>query len=227
MKKFIISLVAVVACLSANAQKVILYNGSQVVATYTKAEVDKVVFSPLYAPDANGKSYVDLGVEVDGKPVYFANSNLADNGLAPEQYMAGGRYNYETAPQLNVATILGGTWSLDCAAAFEVLCGPDYTWEVVSISGVKGMKVMKIGENNDSNYLFLPFAGNVTPNDTYWAGTKGHYILGNGKVLFIWNTFNQEKPEYSVPGKKILNEADMAEGNSVPGISIRPVLKVE
>lgn len=124
--------------------------------------------------DANGYPYVDLGVTIGGKPVYFAKTNLTLNGLANKEEDYGDRFWVNNLGD-QASEILGGTWTKDCEDAYRALFSSEFKWEDFYVNGIKGTKISRV--DNPTKYIFLPYNGGYNGGTIYWEHYTGTYLI--------------------------------------------------
>lgn len=185
MKKVILSLVAVVAAMTVNAQTVTLLKNDVVVDTYPASEVDKVVFNNTQLIEANGHAYVDLGItDAQGNPIYFSNCNLNETTPDAQEADYGTYYKGQTSDKAN--EVLGGTWTMNSKEAYEKLFasnGVVFDYNNVN-AGHKGLKISKVGD--PSKYIFIPYAGNIDLSNSQLFNDGEH----------AWIQLDEEGTEY-------------------------------
>ncbi|MCQ2221411.1 MAG: hypothetical protein MJZ12_08430 [Prevotella sp.] len=197
MKKIIFSLMALMCTLSINAQLIKVMKGNEVVATYTAAEADNVVFEEV--PTTGTAKATINGSEVDVKWVQlwaggpkFAEYNVGVTDGKAESY--GGYYcwgssiekdpssrNTDNDPltgTYDTATNLwGNKWRMPTKGEIEALpakCNSEWT----EVNGIKGRKITGKGDYA-SNSIFLPAAG-------YYTSTSG--VVGEESIGYFWSS---------------------------------------
>ena len=200
MKKLFLTLMALVATMSINAQMVKIMNGDQIVAKYRVMNGGRVVFEK--APPITGSIYAkDPDCEIGWVQLWedgpkFAVCNIgAENNKAEDYggyYTWGGTYKNGTGiewqddhntgsvdlkGEYDTATKLwGDNWRMPTKEEFEALINNENctcTW--ATQNGVNGLLCTgKEGTAFASNSVFLPAAG-YFPIDTDVRGMGGYY----------------------------------------------------
>ena len=204
MKHLILSVFALIAAISADAQKVIIDLTSGETVAYDASEVSKIKFVE------DSHEYVDLGLSV-----LWATCNVgADNCYDYGDYFAWGEttgYNsgktsfswdtyFDTTDggstfskySTSAKTVLdkeddaayanwGGKWRMPTGSELQVLCNTKnciWTWYDAGNSefnGVAGYKVQSLKQGYTDKYIFLPAAGYLRGSSLSYAGSCGYY----------------------------------------------------
>ena len=169
---------------------------------------------------ANGHEYVDLGVVVDGKPVYWATTNIgaelpADAGL----YFAWGEtVGYGSTPQGEVngsyVEILDGR-KFDWTSYSSDLCGGSYTtmkkYCTSSSYGTVDNKTVLDPEDD---------AAHVSWQGAWRMPTKAEQDALHTQCTWTWTTMTNSQGE-SVNGYKVSNKTDSSKFIFLPAAGYR------
>lgn len=216
MKKIFLALIALISCMSMNAQIMKVMKGDKIIATYKASEADRFVYEeePPFgegtAPaNINGKSTNVKWVQLWENGPKFAEYNVGVTDGKAESY--GGYYEWVNS---DVATAnWGSNWRTPNKGEFDALlanCDIEHT----SLNGVKGIKVTGKGEYSD-NSIFLPKAGysrgkifDVDFIGYYWCSTptddsQAYYLYFQNSIR---TSVGKCSSEYSV--RAVLNEEE-------------------
>ena len=204
MKKLFLTLMALVATMSIDAQMIKIMKGDQIVAKYRVPNGGKVVFEE--APPITGSVYAkgpdcEIGwvqLWLDGPKFAACNIGAANN--APEDYGGyytwGGIYKNGTGIEWNGAyntgtvalegendtatKLWGENWRMPTKEEFDALINNENcTCQLTTQNGVNGLLCAgKEGTAFSSNSVFLPAAG---------SGNNGG-ILFKGEAGFYWSS---------------------------------------
>lgn len=174
MKKIFFALIALISCMSTNAQIMKVMKGDQVIATYKASEADRFVYEDV--PTKGFAKATIGGKEVSVKWIQlwedgpkFAEYNVGVTDGKAESY--GGYYTWVKS---DIATAnWGANWRMpkkDELEAFIANCDIEHT----SLNAVNGIKATGRGEYSN-NSIFLPAAGYSADGDKWLVNEDGHY----------------------------------------------------
>ena len=232
MKKILFSLVALVCSMSMNAQQIRLMKGNTVVATYSAAQVDNVVFEEAAALGKTGtakRGNIDVNwVQLWEDGPRFAEYNVGAANNKAEDY--GGYYCWGssinkdsnhayksgnaalTGTDDTATNLWGSNWRMPTQAELEALianCDAEWT----TVNGVRGRKFTGKGAYA-SNSVFLPSAGECYGSDVFGSGNTGagYYWSstpsGNASAYYL----------YVNSGSQLVREEDRVYGHSVRAV---------
>lgn len=163
------------------------------------------------APDANGHTYVDLGLVVDGKKLYFADRNLgadAIDGTGNYYYWGdvnpqpsaswydpnktsvniGGDKNYDAA-----AKDWGGDWRMPDSAHLSVLYGDVPATPFVSVEwdeshAIPGYTITSSIPGFSGASVFLPAAGFYSEGAASGVGIAGRYWCADYTYSYMFGS---------------------------------------
>ena len=201
MKKLFLTLMALVATMSIDAQMIKVYEGDQLVLKYRVVNSGKVVFEE--APPTTGTAYAEepdceIGwVQLWEDGLKFAVCNVGAKNNEPEDsggyYTWGGTYKNGTGIEWNGAyntgtvalegendtatKLWGKNWRMMTIEEFgELTNNKNCTCTWATRNGVEGLLCKgKEGTAFASNSLFLPAAGDCRSGLVYDQGDDGYY----------------------------------------------------
>lgn len=188
MKKIFLALIALISCMSMNAQIMKVMKGDKIIATYKASEADRFVYEeePPFgegtAPaNINGKSTNVKWVQLWENGPKFAEYNVGVTDDKAESY--GGYYEWVNS---DVATAnWGSNWRTPNKGEFEKLIA-NCDIEHITSKGIKGIKVNGKGDFSN-NSIFLPAAGYGAGGNIWFANEDGHYWSSTPKGDEQWD----------------------------------------
>lgn len=188
MKKIFLALIALISCMSMNAQIMKVMKGDKIIATYKASEADRFVYEeePPFgegtAPaNINGKSTNVKWVQLWENGPKFAEYNVGVTDGKAESY--GGYYEWVNS---DVATAnWGSNWRTPNKGEFEKLIA-NCDIEHITSKGIKGIKVNGKGDFSN-NSIFLPAAGYGAGGNIWFANEDGHYWSSTPKGDEQWD----------------------------------------
>ena len=177
MKKLFLTLIALAATMSIDAQMVEIYHGDQLVTKYRTVKGDKVVFKE--PTPTTGKATRTDNIEVNWVQLWEDGPKFAECNVGATSATEYGNY-FTWAEDKDIATTKwGSNWRLPTKDEFDALL-TNCTCKWTTQSSVYGLLCKgKEGTAFEPNSLFLPAAGNrhdgsvsgLTLGGDYWSST--------------------------------------------------------